>query len=692
MASAIAYAEALIARGIDFDTFAPRLSFHFATTLDLFEEVAKLRAARRMWYRIATERFGATDPRSGRLRFFSGQLRHHAHGAAAAQQHHPVHPPVPGRGARRRAVDPRHGLRRGVRDPVGGGGDAVAAHPADRRARVRRPAHRRPARRLVLRGAPHRRARGARPDDVLDEIEALGGAVAAIERGVPQRWIAESAYRIERDDRATACGRKVGVNVYADADEAPVALPEAFDLDDGVVERQIARTAARVARATMRRAHAGRSPPWMRSRARAATSCPLLDRRRSRGRDASARCRTCSAACSASSGSRTRGERAARRPPGPRPHAVRRRVAGDRRSSRPSAPTSSRWRCRRAAIPTACRAPSGSATNRCCSCRSTRASGASRWTSARRRPPTPIDRLLASRGLRRGERAAREPRAARPRLGVRSTRGTRRIVYGSISGYGDVGPTRLAGGFDLILQAESGVMSVTGSAGVGTGQGGRAGARRGRRAQLRARTARRAHRAAADRRGTSGLLLAAGVRAREPRAPSRRATSSRARCPGCSERTRRRSLRTAASARPTDGSSSPAPAPRTCGCGAAACWGSTSSSTTRGSRTTRRACGTATSSPTRFESVLGRELSAHWLELLAAEGVPAAEVRDIAQVFAGRADRGARLGADAHASGRGRLSRGRRPGARSIAPRSRIPSPAPALGAAHPRGPARRSG
>ena len=61
-----------IARGLAFDAFAPRLSFHFATTMDLFEEVAKLRAARRMWYRIATERFGAKDPNSGRLRFFSG--------------------------------------------------------------------------------------------------------------------------------------------------------------------------------------------------------------------------------------------------------------------------------------------------------------------------------------------------------------------------------------------------------------------------------------------------------------------------------------------------------------------------------------------------------------------------------------------------------------------------------------------
>jgi len=72
MASAVAYCEELTGRGLAFDTFAPRLSFHFATTLDLFEEVAKLRAARRLWHRIATQRFGAVNPAAARLRFFSG--------------------------------------------------------------------------------------------------------------------------------------------------------------------------------------------------------------------------------------------------------------------------------------------------------------------------------------------------------------------------------------------------------------------------------------------------------------------------------------------------------------------------------------------------------------------------------------------------------------------------------------------
>ena len=57
MASAIAYSDALVARGLPFDGFAPRLSFHFATTLDLFEEVAKFRALRRIWARTLSHSF-----------------------------------------------------------------------------------------------------------------------------------------------------------------------------------------------------------------------------------------------------------------------------------------------------------------------------------------------------------------------------------------------------------------------------------------------------------------------------------------------------------------------------------------------------------------------------------------------------------------------------------------------------------
>ena len=69
LADAIAYVEAAVARGLDVDDFAGRLSFFFAAWSELFEEVAKFRAARRMWATIMKERFGATDPRSMVCRF-----------------------------------------------------------------------------------------------------------------------------------------------------------------------------------------------------------------------------------------------------------------------------------------------------------------------------------------------------------------------------------------------------------------------------------------------------------------------------------------------------------------------------------------------------------------------------------------------------------------------------------------------
>jgi methylmalonyl-CoA mutase N-terminal domain/subunit len=69
LADAIAYVEAAVARGLDVDDFAARLSFFFAAWSELLEEVAKFRAARRMWARIVRDRFGATNPRSMMCRY-----------------------------------------------------------------------------------------------------------------------------------------------------------------------------------------------------------------------------------------------------------------------------------------------------------------------------------------------------------------------------------------------------------------------------------------------------------------------------------------------------------------------------------------------------------------------------------------------------------------------------------------------
>jgi len=72
LSSAITYIEEVLKRGINFDDFGPRLAFHLIVGLDFFEEIAKIRAARRLWAKIAKERFNAKNPRSMMLRLFCG--------------------------------------------------------------------------------------------------------------------------------------------------------------------------------------------------------------------------------------------------------------------------------------------------------------------------------------------------------------------------------------------------------------------------------------------------------------------------------------------------------------------------------------------------------------------------------------------------------------------------------------------
>jgi methylmalonyl-CoA mutase N-terminal domain/subunit len=243
LASAIAYSDALVARGLDFDAFAPRLSFHFATTMDLFEEVAKLRAARRMWYRIATERFGARDPNSGRLRFFSGN----SGTTLTAQQ--PLNNVI------RSTVQCLGAVLGGAQSIHVMGYDEAFQIPSEQAVTLSL----RTQQIIALESGVPRTAdplAGSyfvesltdelerRATDVLAELDAAGGAVTAIEHGIPQRWIAESAYEVER---ALADGTRprVGMNVHADADQRAAEQPAPFETDPGIVERQVARTAAR---------------------------------------------------------------------------------------------------------------------------------------------------------------------------------------------------------------------------------------------------------------------------------------------------------------------------------------------------------------------------------------------------------------------------------------------------------------
>ena len=157
------YVQYGIDAGLPVDRFAPRLSFFFNAHNDFFEEVAKYRAARRLWATVMRERYGATDERSWKLRF-------HAQTAGvslSAQQpyNNVVRTALQALAAVLGGANSLHtnSLDEALGASHAGGRAARAPHPAGHRARDRRPRRHRPAGRLLLRGASHRRARGRRP-------------------------------------------------------------------------------------------------------------------------------------------------------------------------------------------------------------------------------------------------------------------------------------------------------------------------------------------------------------------------------------------------------------------------------------------------------------------------------------------------------------------------------------------------
>ena len=230
--------EAGLARGLAVDDFAPRLSFFFNSHSDFFEEVAKFRASRRIWWRLMSERYGARNERSTWMRFhtqtagvsltpqqpLNNLTRVATQALAAVLGRHP---------------EPSHGcLRRGTRG-ANGGGRAPRPPPAagDRRG-VRRRQHGRPAGWIVVRGGAHEQRPRRRPGALFDEIDARGGMVAAVEAGYPQREIADAAYRYQRELEA---GERVvvGVNRHVDASET-LRVP-VLQVPVGSLARQLAR-------------------------------------------------------------------------------------------------------------------------------------------------------------------------------------------------------------------------------------------------------------------------------------------------------------------------------------------------------------------------------------------------------------------------------------------------------------------
>jgi len=222
LADGLTYVEAARKRGMAVDDFAPRLSFFFNLHNDFLEEVAKLRAARRLWATLMRDRFGARDPRSLRLRT-------HAQTAGCsltAQQ--PVNNVV------RVAVQALAGVLGGVQSLHTNSLDETLALPSEQAAMVALRTQQILAEESgvtntidplggswAIEALTDRIERDARA--YIDHIDGLGGMVHAIELGYPQKEIAEAAYvyqqQIDRGEKIV-----VGVNRYQVPEEHPVEL------------------------------------------------------------------------------------------------------------------------------------------------------------------------------------------------------------------------------------------------------------------------------------------------------------------------------------------------------------------------------------------------------------------------------------------------------------------------------------
>jgi methylmalonyl-CoA mutase N-terminal domain/subunit len=221
LADAIAYVEAALARGLKIDDFAPRLSFFFAAWSELFEEVAKFRAARRMWARIVKGRFGASNIRSMSCRF-------HVQTAGSSLTAQSVDNNVV-----RTTIQALAAVLGGAQSLHTNSRDEALALPTEESVRLALRTQQILAYESGVTETPDPLAGSyfvetltneleAAANAYLEEIERLGGTLRAIEAGYQQRQIQESAYRVQRDVDA---GRKVVVGVNRFLDEEAVAPP-----------------------------------------------------------------------------------------------------------------------------------------------------------------------------------------------------------------------------------------------------------------------------------------------------------------------------------------------------------------------------------------------------------------------------------------------------------------------------------
>jgi methylmalonyl-CoA mutase, N-terminal domain len=231
----IEYVEWGLRRGLDVDEFVPRLSFFFNAHNDFFEEIAKYRAARRIWYKTMRERFGAKSPRSWALRFHTQT----AGCSLTAQQ--------PYNNVVRTALQALAAVLGGTQSLHTNSLDEAWALPTEFAATVALRTQQIIAHESGVTNTADPLGGSYFVETLTDEIErgawdyiqkidAIGGMVPAIERGYPQREIAEASYRYQ-----VAVDRKekiiVGVNDYV-ADEKPL---ETLLIDESTAEGQTKR-------------------------------------------------------------------------------------------------------------------------------------------------------------------------------------------------------------------------------------------------------------------------------------------------------------------------------------------------------------------------------------------------------------------------------------------------------------------
>ncbi|MFQ5986035.1 MAG: methylmalonyl-CoA mutase [Thermoplasmata archaeon] len=222
LANGIAYVERVLERGVAVDAFAPRLSFFFAAQMDVLEEVAKFRAARRLWGTIMKDRFGAEEDRSRLLRFHTQT----AGAALTAQQPH-INVVRATLQALSAVLGGTQSLHVNAMDEALGLPTEGAARLALRTQQIL--AHESGVASTIdpVAGSYYIEALTDEIEEqatkYLERVEQLGGMESALERGFVQKEIAGEAFRFQQEVE-TKDRRIVGVNAYAEEGSSPVEI------------------------------------------------------------------------------------------------------------------------------------------------------------------------------------------------------------------------------------------------------------------------------------------------------------------------------------------------------------------------------------------------------------------------------------------------------------------------------------